>query len=35
MTERILNLIDLGYDINEATKIANQEADEMSELQLN
>ena len=35
MTERILNLIDLGYDINEVTKIANQEADEMSELQLN
>ena len=29
MTERILNLIDLGYSINEATEIANQEANEI------
>ena len=29
MTERILNLIDLGYDIEDATEIANQEANEL------
>jgi len=29
MTERILNLIDLGYSISEATEIAKQEANEI------
>ena len=29
MSDRILNLIDLGYSIDEATEIANQEFMEM------
>ena len=32
MSDRILNLIDLGYSLEEATEIANNEAIEMSNL---